>query len=156
MEKENVNVIGNINEFAFLKSEVKPVPEAKKSEIFPKYDWYQNQTHVFMSFKVINDPDLAKSAKVNFDKTSVSIEAGDQMINIQLSNEITPEYCQVFPFTQKLEIKLQKAAEKYNWLSIEPGSGQTLMAQTPIDVTKPEAKQQAKPYASNKNWDKIG
>jgi hypothetical protein len=46
MEKQNTNVIGNINDFAFLKGgEVKPVkaaPVAKKAEILPKYDWYQN------------------------------------------------------------------------------------------------------------------
>ena len=159
MEKENVNVIGNINEFAFLKSEaklVKAAPVAKKAEILPKYDWYQNQTHVFLSFKVVGDTNLAKSAKISFTNTSVTIEAGEQKITVPLSNEVSPDLCQSFPFSQKLEVKLHKAQDKHNWLSLEPGSGQTLMAQTPIDVTKPESKQQAKPYASNKNWDKIG
>jgi hypothetical protein len=109
MEKENVNVIGNINEFAFLKSEAKPVkaaPVAKKAEILPKYDWYQNQTHVFLSFKVVGDTNLAKSAKVTFDKTSVSIETGEQKISVQLSCEVRPDLCQSFPFSQKLEVKL--------------------------------------------------
>ena len=106
MERENTNVIGNINEFGFLKTEAKPVPAAKKAEIIPKYDWYQNQTHVFLSFKVVGDPNLAKSAKINFEKTSVSIEAGEQKINVPLSNEINPDLCQSFPFSQKLEIKL--------------------------------------------------
>jgi hypothetical protein len=45
--------------------------------------------------------------------------------------------------------------EKQNWMSLEPGKGATLMA-TKIDVTEEASKKQAKPYASNKNWDKIG
>ena len=109
-----------------------------------------------MSFKVVGDTNLAKNAKITFDKTSVTIVTDQQNFTIKLSNEITPELCQTFPFTQKLEIKLQKALDNHNWLSLEPGKGQTLVAQTAIDVTKPESKQQAKPYASNKNWDKIG
>ena len=43
MERKNTNVIGNINEYAFLKSEVKEAgKKLVKPEINPKYDWYQN------------------------------------------------------------------------------------------------------------------
>ena len=46
MECKNTNFIGNINDFAFLKSsEVKEPVAAKKLVkplINPKYDWYQN------------------------------------------------------------------------------------------------------------------
>ena len=45
MERKNTNFIGNINDFAFLKSEVKETVAAKKvikPLINPKYDWYQN------------------------------------------------------------------------------------------------------------------
>ena len=33
----------------------------------PKYDWYQNNTHVFISFKVENDKELSKNTKVIFE-----------------------------------------------------------------------------------------
>jgi hypothetical protein len=43
MERKNTNVIGNINDYAFLKSEVKEsAKKLVKPEINPKYDWYQN------------------------------------------------------------------------------------------------------------------
>jgi hypothetical protein len=79
-----------------------------KAEINAKYDWYQNQSHVFITFKVIGDKALAKNTKVTFAKDSVTLESPDQSIVVPLAHEVNPDLCQSFPFTQKLEIKLEK------------------------------------------------
>ena len=116
LERENTTVIGNINDYAFLKGsapkvEVAAAPAQRptaKAEIHPKYDWYQNQTHVFITFKVIGDKELAKKTKVTFAKDSVTLDAPDQSIVVPLAHEVNPDACMSFPFTQKLEIKLEK------------------------------------------------
>ena len=64
-----------------------------KAELNAKYDWYQNQSHVFITFKVIGDKELAKKTKVTFAKDSVSLEAADQSIVIPLAHEVNPDLC---------------------------------------------------------------
>jgi len=58
MERSNKTNIGNINEYAFIRSE-KPAAAAQPApakvvapHINEKYDWYQNATHVFVTFKI--------------------------------------------------------------------------------------------------------
>ena len=74
MERQNTTVIGNINDYAFLKApivkndEQKKEPAAVNGHIVQKYDWYQNKTHVFVTFKVVGDKELAKNAKVRVEK----------------------------------------------------------------------------------------
>jgi len=57
MERKNLTTIGNINEYAFLKGSTPkveaaaaPAQKVVKAEINQKYDWYQNQNHVFITF----------------------------------------------------------------------------------------------------------
>lgn len=58
MERQNKTSIGSINEYAFVKSDKPPAQAQPKEQkvvdphIDEKYDWYQNATHVFVSFKV--------------------------------------------------------------------------------------------------------
>lgn len=113
MERQNKSVIGSINDFAFLKSEkpsagsvVKektPVPVVEKvqqvAQLNTKYDWYQNNTHVFMTFKVSGDKDLAKRAKITFETQSVAIAWDDQTITVPLSNEIDKDHSESYPFS---------------------------------------------------------
>lgn len=116
MERKNLTTIGNINDYAFLKGSAPKVETAAdpaqkpvvKAEINPKYDWYQNQSHVFITFKVVGDKELAKKTKVSYAKDSVTLEAPDQSIVVPLAHEINVEGCMSFPFTQKLEVKLEK------------------------------------------------
>lgn len=76
MERLKVDVIGNLNEYAFIqgsettqKQVQKPKAEAR---VNPKFDWYQNMTHVFISFKIEGgDKDLSKNTKVTFEKQSI-------------------------------------------------------------------------------------
>jgi len=87
MERKNTVSVGDIKEYAFLKSEkkeeevktVKPVQKEVKPHFDTKYDWYQNSTHIFVSFKVIGDKELAKNIKVDFEEQSVSLTAPDEV-----------------------------------------------------------------------------
>lgn len=129
MELQNTQFVGDLNEYAFLQgtkppSEPTPTVAAAKARINPKYDWYQNQSHVFISFKVEGgDKMLAKNTKVAFEKQCIIMESADQTINVQLSNEIDVENSVSNPFEKKLELKLKKSQDGMNWTSLEPGKG---------------------------------
>ena len=118
-----------------------------------KYDWYQNSTHVFLTFKVVGDKELAKRTKIDFQEKSVTLHWDEESFTIPLSNSINADICESYPFSQKLELKLVKHQANVNWLSLEPGKGVISNAQ-PVN-TIIEAPKQVKPYASSKNWDKI-
>jgi len=73
LELTNSSRLGNINDAAYLSSakpkvELKPEPTPPKSApaaIDKKYDWYQNATHIFVSYKV-SSPEVSRDAKVAF------------------------------------------------------------------------------------------
>ena len=100
MERQNKTSIGDINEYAFIRSDktstaqtAKPAAEVKTvvAQIDEKYDWYQNATHVFVTFKVKGDKELAKNTKVDYQTSSISLLASNgQNIKIQLAGEIKP------------------------------------------------------------------
>ena len=50
-----------------------------------KYDWYQNPTFVFISYKVAS-PQVSQDAQVTFDEHSVSLTYNEQTIKIELTN----------------------------------------------------------------------
>ena len=61
----------------------------------PKHDWYQNLTHVFVSFKIKKGGEALKSAlKVTFTPNAVQLvnEAnGEVLVHLDVANEITPD-----------------------------------------------------------------
>lgn len=161
MERQNTNVVGDINEFAFIgtkaPAEVQIVKEQKAAvapQLNPKYDWYQNITHVFVSFKVVgSDKSLAKNTKVDLQKQQITLECGEQTIVVPLSQEIDAETSEIYPFSTKLELKLKKIEEKQNWLCLEPGSGgPSTVTRVPVED---DEQKKAKPYASKRDWNAI-
>lgn len=67
LEKANGSAIGNLNDYAFLK--VTKEKDAKKATLAIKPDWYQNATHVFVTFRISNgDEKTAGNVQVKFDK----------------------------------------------------------------------------------------
>ena len=114
MERQNTTKIGDINEYAFLKAPAKKEEQKKEgvaAHIVQKYDWYQNKSHVFVTFKVVGDKDLAKQAKIDIQKQSISVETDNQNFSIPLAMEVDPELSQTYPFSQKIEMKLKKVTE---------------------------------------------
>ena len=75
---------------------------------------------------MVGDKELSKNTKVDFGATSVSLETKDQTINIQLNGEIVGLDSVINPFGQKLELKLKKAKEGVNWMSLEPGKATSI------------------------------
>jgi hypothetical protein len=129
MERQNTSFVGDINAYAFLKTNTQQIAEAANAKaaqvahLNTKYDWYQNATHVFLTFKVVGDKELAKRTKVDFQERSVSLSWEDESLTIPLSNSINHSICESYPFSQKLELKLVKSEANVNWLSLEPGKG---------------------------------
>ena len=97
MERQNTNFVGDINAFAFLKSDPKPgQAEAPKEQVHAapvkghlntSYDWYQNATTVFVTFKVVGDKELAKRTKVDYQAQQITLSwDDDQQVVLPLSN----------------------------------------------------------------------
>jgi hypothetical protein len=87
-----------------------------------KYDWYQNATHVFISYKVAN-ANVSEKAEVSFGENSVSLkystDDNNLEINLNLSNSILPEESSKSISAKKIELKLRKAIDNVTWLKIE-------------------------------------
>jgi len=58
-----------------------------------KYDWYQNGTHIFLTFKVIGDKELAKRINVEFNTREVILTWDGEGLVIPLSNDIDAAHC---------------------------------------------------------------
>ncbi len=83
-----------------------------------KYDWYQNGTHVFISYKV-SKADVQEKAEITFDAEHVMIKYEDISLTLELSNQIIPEESSKSVTAKKIELKLKKAVENTAWLKIE-------------------------------------
>lgn len=88
--------------------------------IDPKYDWYQNNTHVFLSFKVSN-PTASELTEVSFSSELVTMkyQAGEVEINLQLSNPIIPDQSTKNVSAKKIELKLKKEVDNATWMKVE-------------------------------------
>lgn len=96
---------------------------------------------------------MAKKTKVSFSENSFNLKTDEQDITIQLASTISVTGSNHFPFTQKIELKLLKSEQGFNWLNLTPSTGSVGNA-TPVSTAIEPPKQTA-PYASKKNWDKI-
>lgn len=92
-----------------------------------KYDWYQNATHIFISYKV-NHPDVAKDAQITFNEESVHIQYQDIDITLDLTNKIVSSESVSTPTPKKIELKMKKAIENVNWMGVEKGGEAKLLA----------------------------
>ena len=52
------------------------------------YDWYQQATHVFLTFKVVGDKELAKRTTVDLSEKEVKLTYEDGEIVVPLSHAI--------------------------------------------------------------------
>ena len=139
MELDQATSVGDIKNYAFLKqpaaspspapaqaSHPAPTqpsaPKQQEARLNPKYDWYQNATHVFMTFKVEgNDPDLTKRATIDMQETNLKIAVGETNIQVSLSQPIVVEQSQSYPYPTRLEFRLQKKTQNVNWIGLERG-----------------------------------
>jgi hypothetical protein len=94
IELTNQSRIGNINDAAYLSSSKSVAAPAKPQTqtavsvapaIDKKYDWYQNQQFVFISYKV-TAPEVSQDAQVTFEEQAVNIVYKDQTVRIELTN----------------------------------------------------------------------
>jgi hypothetical protein len=76
------------------------------------YDWYQNVTHTFVSYKVISGSDPESNVKVEVSENQIILENsknGEILAQIDLSNGIDPTNSTTAFSAKRIEIKLTKA-----------------------------------------------
>jgi hypothetical protein len=106
------------------------------NQIDTKYDWYQNVTHTFVSYKGKKGaPPLdAATLKVAITDDTVTLsntDGGFVLTSLQLSQSVIPSESTYNCTEHKIELKLKKAVENQNWLSLEQGKGGRLTAAMP-------------------------
>lgn len=129
--------------------------EMQEWQVDPKFDWYQNATHVFVSFK-IKKGDLRNSLEVSFGSEEVQLaNAGVDIAKIALSNPVLAHLCTHNVGLRKIELKLKKVAENYNWPSLEAVEGQHAVAQPTAPILNTPLP--AYPSSSKKksDWAKV-
>ena len=167
IEMNNLSRVGNINDAAYLNSskpvkagapveEKKQVPVAQPGPaIDKKFDWYQNPTYVFISYKV-SSPQVGQEAEIAFEEEAVTLTYKDQTIKIELTNKIVPDGSSKQVSAKKIELKLKKAIENVNWMGVEKGGEAKLLA-TAMPIPQGNAQVPSYPTSSKnkKNWDNI-
>lgn len=86
------------------------------------YDWYQNATHTFVSYKVVSGSDPESNVKVEVSENQIVLENsknGEILAQIDLSNSIDPTDSTTTFSAKRIEIKLVKAQPNANWASLE-------------------------------------
>lgn len=137
LELTNSTRVGNINDAAYIDKAAVPLqqtqpvaqPHVQKviPAIDPKYDWYQNSTHVFLSFKVAS-PEVAKQTQIQFEHHHVHLQYNDTVIYLELSSEIVPSESSFTAASKKIEVKLRKSIEGAGWLKVEKDGEAKLIA----------------------------
>lgn len=104
MELDSAIFAGDIKNLAFLKQpagqanlQTEQVPASQpqtsaaakpkvEAHLNPKYDWFQNASHVFITFKVVgNDPELSKKYQIDIQENQVKLTLKDNVITVPLS-----------------------------------------------------------------------
>jgi len=86
-----------------------PAPvKAAAPSIDKKYDWYQNPSYVFISYKV-SSPEVSQDAQVTFEDNAVNITYKDQSLRLELTNQIIPGESVKSSSAKKIELKLKKS-----------------------------------------------
>lgn len=121
----------------------------------PKYDWYQNMTHVFVSYK-IKKGDIRQTVEVCYGESALTLtNLGVQFVNMKLSNQIVNHLCNFTCGLKKIEIKLKKAIENFNWVSLESPTGQITGVGVPMAIPTNNVPAYPSSSKTKKNWDNI-
>ena len=116
------------------------------------YDWYQNMTHAFVSYKLKKGSDQAEKIKVDFQEKQVTLENRDTdevLASIDLSNAIVPAESSLNCSGPRIELKLKKADTTLNWSGIESGTATAMPVPTQTQASYPSSNKVAK------NWNAI-
>ena len=126
VELELSNKTPTINDSAYLPSSKAQIQiPGPKATIDTKYDWYQNMTHAFVTFKTTTKVE----AQVNIESHSFEIILnGEQIVKVDLSNEVDVSQSIFSCMSKKIEIKLKKKMDNQNWMTLAKGEKGTLMA----------------------------
>lgn len=145
--KESKECTGDINKLAVFKEKNKEnlldeqrmakhakqdsVEESKKPEevedwrVDPEFDWYQNSSHVFITFKV-KKGDLRQTLECALGQERIELtNAKKTIIDLRLSNYITTAQSTHSCGLKKIELKLKKEADGHQWMSLKNTTNET-------------------------------
>jgi len=125
----------------------------------PRHEWYQTNTHVFVSLFVKNVK--KDDAKIAIKEKNVEIEIklpatnSELQMNFDLLDKIIPQESSYSILSTKIEFKLKKSRDA-KWSSLEDVGGQVQAWDTVVDNKKDKGLQY--PSSSKhgaKNWDTV-
>ena len=153
LELGNKTYVGDINQAALLDTAKGVSSGSGEAAIDLKYDWYQNVTHAFISYKIRRGGAQLKDGglQVKFDEKQVILENssnGEILASIDLGNPINCAESTYNCTERKVELKLAKAAKNENWSGVEVGSTASSVA-APISGKVPDYPSSSK---NKKNW----
>jgi suppressor of G2 allele of SKP1 len=111
---------------------------------------------VFISFK-IKKGDIRQSLEVCYGENTLDLSnLGVRLAKLKLANQIVPHLCNYTCGLKKIEIKLKKAIENFNWVVLESATGQITGVGVPMQApTVSSVPAYPSSSKSKKNWDKI-
>jgi hypothetical protein len=117
------------------------------------YDWYQNATHVFISIK-IKKGDIRNTLEVSMGQERVNLTIlGEEVLDLKLSNYIVSAQSTFTCGMKKIEIKLKKEADNFNWTSLVNVSDETPQHISSVAAPVVNNKVLAYPSSSKKKVD---
>ena len=112
-----------------------------------EYDWYQSTTFVFMTLKIkgINKEKLNITFGSHEVGVALKLEEGKTFEQaFSLNAEIIPEQCSFNVFETKVELKLKKKEDGYQWTSLEK-----------TDLKTPDRPSYPTSAKKKVDWDKL-
>ena len=161
IELNQTNSVGDVNRFAFL-AEAGQSSGGATGEVALdlNYDWYQNVSHAFVSYKIQRGGAQLKDGglKVKLEEKEVILENsknGETLASLDLANPIDVPNSSYTCTLNRIELKLAKAVANMNWAGIEGAAG----LPTTAGISAPLVSGAAPAYPSSskkkKNWAEV-
>ncbi|EED90608.1 predicted protein, partial [Thalassiosira pseudonana CCMP1335] len=120
----------------------------------PKYQYYQDDNYMKIQILEANVEPSNLSVQITPDELSVKLTKNNvtySLIYGDLYEEVIVNKCRTIIKDEKVLIKLKKKTEKVEWHKLLDDS----KSETAINKTAAQKPAMPRPYASDKNWDKI-
>jgi len=147
--------VGNVNDAAYVGGgDVRSMPKKLAPVVDTRYDWYQNATHVFLSFRVAS-AQVAEQTEINFQEDHIELRFEESYINLELSSKIVSEESSKTTTAKKIELKLRKAVENEAWLKVEKAGETKLLATAQIQPGQSQPPSYPSSSKTKKDWSQL-
>ena len=153
--------MGDINRYAFLAEVSKSSGGATgEAALDLNYDWYQNVSHAFVSYKIKRGGQSLKDGAlaVKLDEKEVILENsqnGETLASLELANPIDVPTSSYSCTLNRIELKLAKAVANENWAGIEGGAGIPKTAGMSAPIVPGAAPAYPSSSKKKRNWAEV-